>query len=181
MTSFLDSEAQFLQRASELGIPDNVVGSIKRQGLATLNSFGFSFGQPGQAIDSDAFASFFEGLVGPGQTLKTMAAAKNLLFESHVFITASLKNRVENTTESIKPVPLAERSARLDKLRAKYKGLNITKALEPGHSLLDATSHQAESKTLRYIPPSRCASREQEIVANKDRLAKTLEVEGGAL
>ena len=181
MTSFLDSEAQFLQRASELGIPDNVVGSIKRQGLATLNSFGFSFGQPGQAIDSDAFASFFEGLVGPGQTLKTMAAAKNLLFESHVFITASLKNRVENTTESIKPVPLAERSARLDKLRAKYKGLNIIKALEPGHSLLDATSHQAESKTLRYIPPSRCASREPEIVANKDRLAKTLEVEGGAL
>ena len=157
------------------------MGSIKRQGLATLNSFGFSFGQPGQAIDSDAFASFFEGLVGPGQTLKTMAAAKNLLFESHVFNTASLKNRVENTTESIKPVPLAERSARLDKLRAKYTGFNITKALEPGHSLLDATSHQAESKTLRYIPPSRCASREQEIVANKDRLAKTLEVEGGAL
>ena len=107
-----------------------------------------------------------------------MAAAKIFLFESHVFITASLKNRVESTTESVKPVPLAECSARLDKLRAKYKGLNIT--LEPGHSLLDATSHQAESKTLRYIPPSRCASREQEIVANKDRLAKTLEVEGGS-
>ena len=98
----------------------------------------------------------------------------------HVFISASLKNRVEATADTAKPVPRAERSARLQGLRAKYTGLDISKALEPGHAMLDSTSHQAESKILKYMPPSRCASREQEMMSNKSS-AKLLEIEGSQL
>ena len=152
MTSLLDSEAQFLQRASELGIPDAAAQAIKRHGLATLNRYGFAHGQPGQPIEESAFNGFFEGVAGAGQSLKTLSAARNLLFEAHVFISASLKNRVEATADTAKPVPRAERSARLDNLRAKYPGLEISKALEPGHAMLDSTSHQAESKILKYMP-----------------------------
>ena len=50
--------------------------------------------------------------------------------------------------------------------------------MEPGHALLDAMVHQAETKQLRYVPPSRCPSREQELSSNKSA-NKTLEVEGG--
>ena len=167
MTSLLDSEAQFLQRAAELGIPDTAAQSFKGQGLATLNRYGFAHGQPGQPIDEAAFNTFFESIAGASQSLKTLSAARNLLFEAHVFISASLKNRVEATADTAKPVPRAERSARLQGLRAKYAGLDISKALEPGHAMLDSTSHQAESKILKYMPPSRCASREQEMMSNK--------------
>ena len=151
--------------------------AIKRHGLATLNRYGFAHGQPGQPIEESAFNGFFEGVAGAGQSLKTLSAARNMLFEAHVFISASLKNRVEATADTAKPVPRAERSARLDNLRAKYPGLEISKALEPGHAMLDSTSHQAESKILKYMPPSRCASREQEMLSNKSS-AKLLEIEG---
>ena len=180
MTSLLDSEAQFLQRAAELGIPDTAAQSFKGQGLATLNRYGFAHGQPGQPIDEAAFNTFFESIAGASQSLKTLSAARNLLFEAHVFISASLKNRVEATADTAKPVPRAERSARLQGLRAKYAGLDISKALEPGHAMLDSTSHQAESKILKYMPPSRCASREQEMMSNKSS-AKLLEIEGSQL
>ena len=46
--------------------------------------------------------------------------------------------------------------------------------------MLDSTSHQAESKILKYMPPSRCASREQEMMSNKSS-AKLLEIEGSQL
>ncbi|CAE7255146.1 unnamed protein product [Symbiodinium sp. CCMP2592] len=177
MTSLLDSEAQFLQRAAELGIPDAAAQAFKRHGLATLNRYGFAHGQPGQPIDETLFNTFFEGIAGVGQSLRTLSAARNLLFEAHVFISASLKNRVEATADTAKPVPRAERSARLDSLRAKYPGLEISKGLEPGHAMLDSASHQAESKILKYMPPSRCASREQEMMSNKSS-AKLLEIEG---
>ena len=64
MTSLLDSEAQFLQRAAELGIPDTAAQSFKGQGLATLNRYGFAHGQPGQPIDEAAFNAFFESIAG---------------------------------------------------------------------------------------------------------------------
>ena len=180
MASILDSEAQFLQRASELGISDATVQILVGKGLSTMNKFGFSHGQPGQKISDDEFTDFLRAQLGSAPDIGTLAAAKNLLFECHVFITASLKSRVEASTDAVKPVPLAERTSRLQALRTKYVGLDISHSLEPGHALLDACVHQAETKQLKYIPPSRCPSREQELMSNKTT-NKTLEIEGSSL
>ena len=180
MASLLDSEAQFRQRASELGIADDITQTLVSKGLSTMNKFGFSHGQPGQKINDEDFTDFLRALLGTAPDIGTLAAAKNLLFECHVFITASLKNRVEASTDAVKPVPLAERTSRLQALRNKYAGLDISHSLEPGHALLDACVHQAETKQLKYIPPSRCPSREQELMSNKT-VNKTLEIEGSSL
>ena len=101
MTSLLDSEAQFLQRAAELGIPDTAAQSFKGQGLATLNRYGFAHGQPGQPIDEAAFNAFFESIAGASQSLKTLSAARNLLFEAHVFI--SFASRTESRQLQLQP------------------------------------------------------------------------------
>ena len=177
MASLLDSEAQFRQRALELGLKDAFVEALKTAGLATINKFGFAHGQPGQKIDDEDFRLFLTSQLGTEPNIGVVAAAINLLFEAHVFITASLKNRLEVTSDAVKPVPLAERSSRLQALRMKYPGLDRSKSMEPGHALLDAMVHQAETKQLRYVPPSRCPSREQELSSNKSA-NKTLEVDG---
>ena len=180
MTSLLDSSAQFAQRAKELGIGADLIKKFKDQGLDTLNKYGFSHGQPGQAIEDAAFTAFLEGILGAGQSLAILAASKNLLFEAHVFITASLKNRVETSSDTVKTIPLAERSARLAAMRAKLQGVAITQALEPAFGLLDSVTHQYEQRQLKYVPPSRCPSREQELMSNKTS-PKILEVEGNSI
>ena len=171
------SSEERIFRALELGLKDAFVEALKTAGLATINKFGFAHGQPGQKIDDEEFRLFLTNQLGTEPNIGVVAAAKNLLFEAHVFITASLKNRLEVTSDAVKPVPLAERSSRLQALRLKYPGLDISKSMEPGHALLDAMVHQAETKQLRYVPPSHCPSREQELSSNKSA-NKTLEVDG---
>ena len=41
MASLLDSEAQFRQRASELGVADDTTQTLVSKGLSTMNKFGF--------------------------------------------------------------------------------------------------------------------------------------------
>ena len=66
-----------------------------------------------------------------------------------------------------KALPFAERSARLDQLRNKFTGLSIEGQGEPSHALLDETCSQFEQRTLKYLEPARCTSRENEIVTGK--------------
>ena len=58
---------------------------------------------------------------------------------------------------------LAERNARLDKLRNDLTGIDISGDLEPAHSLLDAAMHQWDTRTLKYVGPEKCHSREAEV------------------
>ena len=101
MTSLLDSEAQYLQRAAELEFQILRRSPSKGQGLATLNRYGFAHGQPRQPIDEAAFNAFFESIAGADQSLKTLSAARNLLFEAHVFI--SFASRTESRQLQLQP------------------------------------------------------------------------------
>ena len=107
---------------------------------------------------------------------------KRLLFEAQALTIQSLKNAVEAPgTESSTPkrIPQAEKEARLAALRARITGLIIEGVNEPAISLFEQTQHQYEQKTVKYLPPERCPSREFEIVQMKP--VKQLVVHGGSV
>ena len=104
---------------------------------------------------------------------------RRLHFEAEVVITSSVRSSVEATDAVPRPVPIAEKNARLEQLRNRFQGLNIHGTGEPSHCLLDECCAQFESRTLKYIEPARCTSRENEITASKSD--KKLRSDAGSL
>lgn len=66
-----------------------------------------------------------------------------------------------------KPLPHAERSARLQQLKTQFPGLKLTGANEPAQALLDECVFQFEHRLLRYVAPATCNSRETEVMAGR--------------
>ncbi|CAE7351602.1 NaCP60E, partial [Symbiodinium sp. CCMP2592] len=74
-------------------------------------------------------------------------------------------------------VPVPEKRARLEFQRRRLSGMEISGELEPSHQLLDIANQQYESGVLTWIPASKCAKREAEVLAlGKDR-SSLLQVE----
>lgn len=70
-------------------------------------------------------------------------------------------------TDAPKKLAAPERQVRLAKLKADFPGLDISGPLEPAHSLYDLAMAIFESEEVRYIPPSKCLSRQQELAGQK--------------
>ena len=117
MTTILESEAHLRQRARDIGVQDATIENIVNYGIKKLSTLAFSRGQPGQVnTQFDAFQKSVNG--GTAVNTADSAGLKQLLFESHVLVTQQLKSRIEEPpSESAvpKPIPLAERSARMTK------------------------------------------------------------------
>ena len=74
-------------------------------------------------------------------------------------------------------VPVPEKRARLDLQWRRLSGMEITGELEPSHQLLDLTNQQYESGIIMWIPASKCAKREAEILATGKDKSSLLQVE----
>ena len=109
------------------------------------------------------------------------AAVRRLHYECEVIMISTIRSSVETPADSSTPkaIPFAEKAARMDQIRLRLQGLNITGAGEPSHALLDECAHQFETRVLKYIEPSRCTSRENEITSG--RTDKKLKLDAGSL
>ena len=108
--------------------------------------------------------------LGTAPAMGEAAAVRHLHFEAEIIITASLKAAVENPTSDTptpKPIPPAEKYARMRNLRANLTGVNIEGAMEPANALIEECVQQYESKILKYVEPARCVSREAELLSVK--------------
>ena len=181
MVSIIDSTAHFSSRAIEIGLTDDVVQIFIAKDIGSMGNFGFAHGQPGQPIVEADFTAWLTRILGMEPDLATVARAKRLLFEAHVLVTSHLRSQIEGTTDSAeaRKIPPAERVARLERLAEQLKGIDLSGPMLPAHSLLNEVCHQAESQVLRYITPSKCPSRETEILNLK--LEKELSIEHNTL
>lgn len=169
MANPTDSAAHFDERARAYQLPEQLLTELKNNGIQTLGHLAFAIFRPGADFDEQAFNQWARDLnQGVAPTMGALAALRRLHFESEVVLTAALKASVESSEPSApKPIPVAERSARLDALRARLVGVNIHGAGEPSHALIDEACHQFETRTLQYIEPARCTSRELEVSSGK--------------
>eukprot|EP00435_Cladocopium_sp_Y103_P030754 s2321_g7.t1 len=139
MASIVDSEAQFDLRLSQVKVPVLLQRALKTAGVNTISSLAYSFGQPGQPIQSDEFTAWVKSLE-PTASVGGVAALKRLLFESQTQLLADLKDKILNPEPaSARRVPAAERDARLANLRARLIGVDR----ESDHEAAVQSSYQA--------------------------------------
>ena len=171
MASLADSTAHFDARAVEYQVPDGLRRQLVAAGISTLGQLAFAFARPGQEYTDQQFVDWLCDVNGGlAPSMGATAAVRRLHFEAEVIITASLKAAVENPTSDTstpKPIPQAEKNARMRNLRANLAGVNIEGVLEPANALIEECVQQYENKILKYIEPARCVSRESELLSVK--------------
>ena len=173
--SAIDSEAVFLSKCSQLGLPEPARQALKRKGWATCGTFAFCVpGEPGR-ISQDAFKSdVADPILGTGGD-EHVAKLRRLHFESYALTAAELKRTAE-ASESDQPrkVPAAEMAARYDVLQSRVKPLRLVDRLEPSHALVNIAAQMLEDQRVRYVEWARCTSRAQEINCVKEDQALKL-------
>ena len=72
-----------------------------------------------------------------------LAAVRSLHFESEIVLTSTLKSSVEQPHDAAtpKPLPQAERSARMRQMKEQFAGLNLEGMNEPSQALIDECCH----------------------------------------
>ena len=171
VSNLVDSKAHFDARATEYGVPENLLTALKAAGFTTLGQLAFAVNRPGQETDDNKFEKWvatINGGVAPA--MGAVAAVKRLHFESEIVLTSMMRSAVEqplSDSSSPKPIPYAEKTMRLERLKRTLNGIQIEGIYEPAQSLLDECCHQHDTRVLKYLEPARCASRELEITHSK--------------
>ena len=166
--SNLDSEATFTQQAEEAGLSDVWLDALKHSSLATFAKLSFAVTSPG-VVASDAQITAFLNDIRPNAapTIADRAAFKRILFESQTLMMHSFKAVARGEESASKKLSAPERQARLERQRAQLSGLDISGPLEPSHALYDLCAGMIEKNEVMYISPSKCLSRQQELMGTK--------------
>lgn len=181
MSVLIDSEAHFELRANEYGVPGAFLQALRREGITTVGHLAFAVFRPGAEFNERDFDNWAQGVSNNVPlTMGVAAAVRRLHYECEVIMTSTIRSTVETPdTSTPKAIPFAEKNARMDQIRLRLQGLKIVGAGEPSHSLLDECAHQFETRVLKYLEPSRCTSRENEITSG--RTDKKLKLDAGSL
>ena len=184
--SILDSKAQYLARAKEIGLSERCVESLHTHGIDSLGSLAFAVGTtPGECSNSD-FQQFVVDkqihLEGPDEFL-----LKRLIFEAQTLFMTSIQNQVlsaglsGNADSSAKKLPPIERQARITEQKTRLVGIIIQGESEPSFELIDLAYSMIESKTIKFIPPHRCTKRDTGLLENTNKEKEVLTIEQGRL
>ena len=167
LSSILDSEATFVQQAQEVGLTEPWVEALKANSLATFAKLSFAITSPG-TVASDEQIRFLNTLRGGvAATIAESSAFKRLLFESQTLMMHRFKSVAKGDDITPKRMAPPEREARLARQKQQLRGLDISGPTEPSHGLYDLCTSMIERNEISYISPSKCLSRQQELVGNK--------------
>ena len=180
MSSLVDSTAQFESQLHETGLGAPLVAALKTHGVRTLAQLAFTVGQPGQPIADASIEALIQASIGRAPTLNETSILKRVAFEAQTYLTATLRQAVDRTDDAPRKIPMAERSTRMEAIRANLGGLNISGELEPAHSVLDKMCGMYEANSLKYMDFASCISRPFEI-QNVTAKNKELTLERGSL
>ena len=179
MTALVDSEAHFNARAKEYGVTDHFLAQLQQAGISTMGSLAFAINRPGTEFKEQDFDNWLQNVDGGRfPSLGPTASMRRLHFESEIVVTQSFRATVESSDPTPKPVPFAEKNARLDAIRARLGGLRVFGAMEPSQSLLDEVTQQYDLRTLKHVEASRCTSKEHEVSAG--RTTKQVKIDGNS-
>ncbi|CAE7629352.1 unnamed protein product [Symbiodinium sp. CCMP2592] len=128
--SAIDSEAVFLAKCTQLGLPEEARNQLKRKGWSTFGTFAFCVpGEPGR-IAEDVFKTGVATPILGADGDEHHAKLRRLHFEAYALTAAELKRTAEST-ESDQPrkVPTAELAARYNVLQLRVSPLPVMQAL----------------------------------------------------
>ena len=167
-SSYLDSEATFSQQAKEAGLSEPWVDALKTNAVATFAKLSFAVTSPGVVATDDQINRFLGNMrVRVAPSIADMAAFKRILFESQTLMMHSFKATARGEDAAPKKLSAPERDARLERQRQQLTGLDIAGPLEPSHTLYDLCASMIEKNEIAYISPTKCLSRQQELMGSK--------------
>ena len=101
-------------------------------------------------------------------TLGLESTMRQLSYEAITVAVAAIRQRVEPQQEGqIKKLPPQERDERIKRQSEKITGFSIQGDYEPGHSVVDPFTTMLDECSAKYLPLSKCISREQELQTMK--------------
>jgi hypothetical protein len=118
----------------------STVCALSLAGVKTMGHLAFAINRPGQDFDESKFEDWIKNVNrGTMPTLGAFAALRRLPFEAEIIVTSTWRASVEQPPESStpKPLPYAERSARMQQIRTQFPVLNVSGVNEPAQALLD--------------------------------------------
>lgn len=162
-----ESVATFEQRARDANLSQEWIDAFKASQLATLAKLCYAVTLPGTApTDAQVTALMQQLRPGVAPSLADASAIKQLIFEAQTFMVYSLKSAVQGDEETKRLAP-AERRVRLERQRTDLTGISISGPLEPAHALYDLCTAMVEANEIKYISPTKCLSRQQELAGAK--------------
>jgi len=163
----LDSTAVFKARLKAIGVPDSEATKLLANDLDTLAKFAYITSiQPGLGDDapfvkviSTTLGYTDDNPIGPG----LLSSLRRLWFESHTVAISEIRQKVEKVDDTPSKLPFPEREVKRISQQARLAGVIIEGELEPSHALVDIAYSIRETDILKYIDPSLCTTREQEL------------------
>lgn len=177
MAAYAQSAASFEHRASEIGLAAADIEAFKNHDIRNFNNLAFAVcSQPGQ-VDDRRLQDLMDNVFAGGMSLGLQAAVRQLAYEALTVAVAAIRQRVEQSEDTpIRRLPAQERDERLRRLKQRITGFTIHGDHEPAYSLIDSYASMMEESTFKYIPLSKCVSREQELhAARADKKIVVLE------
>ena len=167
MAAYAESKASFAHRAQEIGLTQVQVSSLELQQIKTFNNLAFAVcAQPGQ-IDDARFRNLVDSAFVT-VTLGLESMMRQLCYEAITVAVAAIKQRVDPSTEGqVKKLPPQERDDRIRKQNARITGFTIRGDYEPAHCIVDFFATMIDESAPKYLPLSKCISREQELQSQR--------------
>ena len=153
----------FSSKARQYGLSQAVLDSLSASGISTYSGLLFAVANAPGAIDDVRLQDKHLGAAPSDGTL----AFSRLLFEAGTFVVAELRSSVAGDDDGGKKLTRQERASRTDALRLKLGAWPISGAFEPSNALVDAAFGMVTDSSVKYLSPSRCSSREQEIISER--------------
>ena len=183
MAAGLESRAVFEARALQIGLSDNQIKVLTDGGITSMGDLAFCCSyQPGSGADETPLVDFYKNLYGREPEVPLMVKLRRLFFEAHTLSIVEIKTRVERSEdEPVRRMAVPERAARHRAQQLKLVGLDLSGEYECSFQLIDRVQAQYDSNELKYVGPSECTKREQEILGQKTDEKLKFDVKSGDL
>ena len=181
--SIVDSDATFRRQAERLGFDQDIIDSLAAVGVTSLGHLAFAVVPPGGNASDDQIQAFFDSAL-PGRvlTIGEMSAFKRFIFESQTALVSHWKANTDPAADaSARKLPPSERLARIENQKRRLAGLDLSRSNEVAHSVCDLFVGIMESDQLRYVHPSKCTTRAQEVSSSKPPKEIKLDQTSGSL
>ena len=148
--------------------------------MKTFGTLAFSVAEQPDKISDTKLNEVLTKAFGANASIGVTAAVRRLAFEGLTYSLQDIRIRSELDHAATRPVPTGEREDLRKTQVTKLKGILIEGELEPAFALVDKAAAMLRDGVVRYLAPSSCTSRDQELQSTKrDRDMITLE--GGEL
>ena len=169
MATFVDSTAHFESRCKDVDLTGRCITALRAANINTFGKIAFAFGHPGQDLQETDFQTWAKNTIADDISISELASLKRVFFEAHAAVLHQMKESLESPGDNTTPrkVPTAERESRMNRLKARLIGLDITGPNEPAHALLGMAADMKDKRQLKYLGPEQCVSRHHEVTNHK--------------